>query len=208
MALVSPEILVYDLLKTALPALRTDAGIVKELFRLYSKEEKEEILTFFTDENDVKVFQGWPARGTPVTVPSVVVEPSQEQESVEHDFLGDYAGAYQGVESAFDEIEYSSIVMKNSNNLLCVARDARQAIALQRIVLAILINSNMAFEAWGYKSRTVSTSVVSVRSDLLPAVAVARAITLTGFYYFNVGKSETLLDIAISVIVRAQAGNT
>lgn len=194
MASVLPELLIRDVLQEGLSAFKADQAIIKEVFSQVSKDEMDELVTFFKNET-ITLRIGKPPRGPDYRVPLIVIESVGEDEVAEQDLLGDFLGDDI---NDFANTQYNGIRLRSTHNIIIVAKDNRQARYLYRTVVAFLILYRYVFESAGFQNRRI-TGNKDVSVDLGADFLEGKMMTITGEYWFSVGVSERLKNYSLSV---------
>lgn len=198
MALVTPELLVQQLLSAGFDRVKQEPAIVRELFSVLSDDEIAEYITFLKKEN-IEVRLGRPPRGADLKLPLVVIEAAGEEEVAEQDVLNDVFYAELS-NNGFTETTYQGVRMRATYNIYALGKDNRQARLMYRLLVAFLIIYSKDLEAAGFQNRRMSGNKdmeVSLSADPIEA----KLLTLAGEYWFSVGLSQKLLDLDLYVTV-------
>ncbi len=161
-------------------------------------------MQFFQTEN-ITIRIGRPPRGSDMKLPLVVIETQSDNEMPENDLLDDFQEVQ--MRGSMNAVELHGDRVRSTYAIVCCGKDNRMARTLWRVCRALIIHFRQTFEHAGFQNRRLGGGQEG-EIDLPPVQAETKVLTLTGEYWFEVGISERLCTIELSVIVTPVLGTS
>lgn len=200
-----PEIALEQLLKSALPKLKTSPDLLDDLFGAYPQSLRDEAKGWIK-EHDVDVRLNWSQEAQTSVSVTIICASSNEDEGL--DALGNEMGEKEVEDTDINNVTWKGIAERKQYRLYIDSIDPRLTIYLSLAIKAILVLNDTFLLAAGLNAFTIGEGDLTFDDARIPELKYPRVVTVSGVGYFSVPQTERLIrTLVVKVLVNGSDPN-